>query len=456
MTPSGTVPGVISGVQPACAVLALLALLLLLAFDLERPALAAGDTPLSFDEALTLALDGANRAPADTAVQLAKVEALLGLGRPQAAAEAAIELADRLAGDAVALPAAVKSAPDAASTKNRQDLACALRLWMTARLRQALPLDEPRVQAHMNRLSAEPALSALRFWSESLAGRAPYRIAGGSLPAALELKRSTVWSRFHSRQLEGIEAAIGDATLALVFIDTGAQYTMLSVAAARAAGVVAAGRSSEMVGFATFDAVPAMIPELRLGSLVVRDVPVFVGDSPALARAKGQMAIGTDLLHHLRFTLDLDAGRAAIEPTAGALPLGQHPPAGAWQVRLWPLAQTCLAEAHLAGNRYARVLIDTGNWEGTFVSARWARRNDVSLSWERLGLWVPLGPQAGVLSGLELGGHDFDEHPVRGRLPAELDRLDLLDIIVGHDVLDHHRLTIDLAERLLRCERTLP
>ena len=401
--------------------------------------------PLSFVQSLTQSLDRADSAPDDPAAQLAKVDALLALGRAQAAEQAALELADRLAGDA-----------DAASAANRRQAAAALRLWTTARLRQAQPLDEPRLQSYLNGLTAEPALTALRFWSESLAGRAPYRIANGSPGTEIELKRSTVWSRFHSRQLEGIEASVGEAALPLVFIDTGAQYTMLSAAAAHAAGVVTAGRASEMVGFATFDAVPGMIPELRLGDLIIRDVPVFVGDSPALARAKGQMAIGIDLLHHLRFTLDLDANRAAIEPTAGAAPLGDAVPAGGWQVQLWPLAQTCLAEARLAGNCYARVLIDTGNWEGTFVSARWARRNDVRISDERHPLWTQLDPQAGVLSGLELGGQSIEDHPVRGRLPAELDRLDLLDIIVGHDLLDHHRVTIDLTERLLRCERTLP
>ena len=379
---------------------------------------------------MSRALDRADRAPGDAAAQLAKIEALLALGRRQAAEVAALELAvqiaelaDRLAigaregatGDGGAREGATGDIAQPDVTIGRQ-LAAALRLWTTARLRQAQPLDDPRIAAHLERLRGEPALAALRSWSESLAGRAPYRIASGSLAATLELKRSSVWSRFRSRQLEGLEATVGDVTLDRVFVDTGAQHTLLSPDAARAAGVTSGGRASEMVGFATFEAVPGLIRELRLGDLVVRDVPVFVGDSPALARAKGQMLIGTDLLCHLRFTLDLAADRAVIEPAATAAPLGPHAPPGGWQVRLWPLVQTCLAEARLDGGAYARVLIDTANWEGTYVSARWARRHDISLDAQRYLRWMPLEPASGPSIGLEFDGRSLGDHPVHGRL----------------------------------------
>ncbi len=429
---------------------------------------------------MSRALDRAVRAPGDAAAQLAKIEALLALGRPQSAEVAALELADQIAeladrlaigaregatgdtgarqgatGDTGARQGATRNTAQPDVTIGRQ-LAAALRLWTTARLRQAQPLDDPRIAAHLERLGGEPALAAVRSWSESLAGRAPYRIASGSLAATLELKRSSVWSRFRSRQLEGLEAAVGDVTLDRVFVDTGAQHTLLSPAAARAAGVTSGGRASEMVGFATFEAVPGLIRELRLGDLVVRDVPVFVGDSPALARAKGQMLIGTDLLCHLRFTLDLAADRAVIEPAATAAPLGPHAPPGGWQVRLWPLVQTCLAEARLDGGAYARVLIDTANWEGTYVSARWARRHDISLDAQRDLRWMPLEPASGPSIGLEFDGRSLGDHPVHGRLPAELDRLDLVDVIVGHEMLDRQRVTIDLSQRVLRCERSGP
>ncbi len=409
----------------------------------------------SLAEKLSAALDRAMHSPDDADAQLARIDALLALGRTQAAEEAAIELARQLT--ASSEPVALSPSESAGlAAKNRHDMVLALRLWTTARLRQAQPLDDPRVLQLLKHSTAEPALSALRFWCEALAGHAPYQVTSGSLATELELKRSTVWSGFHARQFEGIEAQIGDVTLPMVVIDTGAQHTLLSAPAAHAAGVVTASRASEMVGFASFEAVPGIVPELRLGNLVIRNVPVFVGDSPALLRAKGQMAIGTDLLQHLRLTLDLDAGRAVVEPAAGAAPLGEQAPQSGWQVRLWPLAQACLAEGQVAGHCHARVLIDTGNWDGTFVSARWARHNDVAVAVERQSRWMQWTPQAGFLAGLELGGLQIDEHPVRGRLPAELDRLDLVDIIVGHDVLDHHRVTIDLAERVLRCERTLP
>ncbi len=219
-----------------------------------RPLFADGELidQVSFAQSMLATLERAGRAPADAEAQIAKIEALLALGRAPAAEQAAVDLADR-----IALAAGSVSQPAGdASAHSRQQTTRALRLWMLARLRQALPLDDPRLNVHLDRLSAEPALSALRFWTASLAGRAPYRFASGSLPAELELKRSSVWSRFHSRQLESIQATIGRLTLPVVFVDTGAQYTLLSAAAARSAGVVTAEQSSEMVGFATFGASP--------------------------------------------------------------------------------------------------------------------------------------------------------------------------------------------------------
>jgi hypothetical protein len=282
------------------------------------------------------------------------------------------------------------------------------------------------------------------------------RIAADAGPAQLDIVRSTVWSRLRSREIYGVSAAIGLSRLPLVFVDTGAQYTILSATAARAAGVMTAGHGSPLVGFAKFSATPGLIPELRLGDLVIHDVPVFVGESPALARARGQMAIGNDLLEHLRVTLDLATDRATVEPAAGAASLGEFDSAKGWQARLWSFPQTCLAEAYIGDDRYARVLIDTGNWEGTFVSRRWAERQGIDIRAASNPLLRYFDLHARSRVGLELGGQTFDDHPLSGPLPAALDRLNLFDMIVGHDVLDRQRVTIDLTAGLLRCERTSP
>jgi hypothetical protein len=37
-------------------------------------------------------------------------------------------------------------------------------------------------------------------------------------------------------------------------------------------------------------------------------------------------------------------------------------------------------------------------------------------------------------------------------MPSELDRLDLVDVLVGRDVLEPYRLTIDLRHRVLRLQ----
>jgi hypothetical protein len=165
------------------------------------------------------------------------------------------------------------------------------------------------------------------------------------------------------------------------------------------------------------------------------------------------MALGVDLLHHLRVTLDMARHEAIVESAnSRSSETGWNKNDNAWQVRLWSFPQACVAEAQVGGQHPARVLIDTGNWQGTYVSSRWARRNQLALADVRHPLLQQVDGRSGTLEDLELGGQSFGDWPVRSALPAELDRLGLFDILMGHDLVGDQRITLDLAAGLLRCE----
>jgi len=53
-----------------------------------------------------------------------------------------------------------------------------------------------------------------------------------------------------------------------------------------------------------------------------------------------------------------------------------------------------------------------------------------------------------MLESLELGSQALPPWPVIDTLPSDLDRLNLVDVILGHDVLGPYQLTIDLPGRV--------
>jgi hypothetical protein len=54
-----------------------------------------------------------------------------------------------------------------------------------------------------------------------------------------------------------------------------------------------------------------------------------------------------------------------------------------------------------------------------------------------------------TLDMLELGSQSLATWPVADTMPADLDRLNQVDVIVGHDLLWPYQLTIDLPRRVL-------
>ena len=247
----------------------------------------------------------------------------------------------------------------------------ALRLWITARLRQAKNLDSAEVTSLVAELpTEEPGADLLRFWCDAFSAVEPYRIedAAGSVPSEVSPTRAaagTIWA-----DLNAIEARAGGAAMPMVFIDTGAQHTVMTRRAAEQAGVNVDQSDTQLIGFSEAKARPGVLDTLELGELTLHNVPVLVADSPPLVTANGQMALGTELMHHVRFTLDYPARRVFVERASEpyvAESQGSH-----WQIPLWTFSQSCVARGELEQGGAARVLVDTGNRTGTFVSARWA------------------------------------------------------------------------------------
>ncbi len=104
------------------------------------------------------------------------------------------------------------------------------------------------------------------------------------------------------------------------------------------------------------------------------------------------------------------------------------------------------------------MLIDTGNRLGTFASKRWARANlpnfyvptSKLLPWFKHRGYEMVGP-------LELGGRKLPNWPINGILPDELEELDLVDLLVGYNLLKNatgafqagaDQLTVKFNERI--------
>jgi hypothetical protein len=385
----------------------------------------AGQFEAFIDATLNAAQEQADNGP----LQMLATEALLAAGSNQAA-------------EASALGAAALVADDAATCGQ------ALKLWATARFRQQKPLDDPQFVALLAKLPAdEPAAQTLRFWQASLGGRTAFRLTAAAGAGPVEIPATHAAPGSVPAELNAVEARANGVALPLVFIDTGAQHTLLTVAAARAAGVAIGSAATHLVGFARLNARPATIETLELGGLTLHDVPVLVGDSAPLEALQGQMSLGTELMHHVRFTIDYPSRRVLAE---AANIRHAEPSTPIWEIPVWTFSQACLARGQLAGGAMARVLVDTGDRAGTFVSARWARRHLPNFQRSTSSLVFKVKPRNLSLDVLELGNQSLQDWPVSDTIPKNLERLDLVDVLLGHDVLGPYQLTIDLPQRVLQ------
>lgn len=387
-----------------------------------------------FAEYVAAAKAAAAAEPADPSLRIAQAESLAASGDLAACEQAALSAA-RLSLDDNDPPLAVQ----------------ALRLWITARLRQATNLDSADVAALVAELpTEEPGADLVRFWCDAFSTAEPYRIedAAGNTPSEVAPTRAaagTIWA-----DLNAIEARAGGAKMPMVFIDTGAQHTVMTRRAAEQAGVSVDQSDTQLIGFSEAKARPGVLDTLELGELTLHNVPVLVSDSPPLVTANGQMALGTELMHHVRFTLDYPARRVFVQRASE--PYVSESQSERWQIPLWTFSQSCVARGELEQGGAARVLVDTGNRTGTFVSARWARQHLARLQRPTSTLVFKFKHQNLSLDTMELGGTTLVDWPILDRLPNDLERLDLVDVLVGRDLLWAYRLTIDLPRRVLYLE----
>lgn len=379
-----------------------------------------------------------NDSAPSAARELIRSEALLASGR-----------------HAEAQPAALQAATLALRMGDTTTAEQALKLWVTARWREQQPLDSAEFAALLGQLPKDAdAPSVLRFWRDALADRTAFRVASSASDAACDVPLASSLSGSLPAELNAIEVQAGGATLSLVFIDTGAQHTLITVEAARSAGVRLGAGSARLVGFGGLDARPGVLDTLQIGALTMHDVPVLVGNSAPLKALKGQMALGTELMHHVRLTIDYPRRRVSASPASTTLG-GEASPA-VWEIPLWTFPQATLAEATLPDGQKARVLVDTGDRAGTFISARWARRNVPGFHRSNTPIVFKFKRRDLMLGQLELGNQTLVNWPVLDTMPGELERLDLVDVLVGHDVLWPYRVTIDLRQRVLRLEGEAP
>jgi Aspartyl protease len=384
-----------------------------------------------FEEFIDAAILAADEQPDHAALQWQKGEAQLASGRP-ADCEASARRAAILADD-----------------DEQWDLAVqALKLWATARFRQSKSLDDPALwQALAGLPSADANVQMLTHWRDALGQRPAYHIAAAS-NEPVELKPAMASPGTIPFELAAVQATANGAPMPRVFIDTGAHYTLITTEAARDAGVNFGDSHTQLIGFAGLVARPGVIETLELGDLILRDVPVMVGDSTPLVANAGQMSLGTELLYHVRFHIDYPARRVTAEPADRARAPGPSDPL--WEIPVWTFSQICLARGQSDRGPMARVLVDTGDRAGTFVSYRWARQHMPNLRGVTSAMVFRFKKRNMALDVLDLGSQTLRDWPVLDTIPTELDRLNQVDIILGHDLLWPYRLTIDLPHRELQ------
>ena len=384
-----------------------------------------------FEEFIDAALVAADEQPDRAALQLHNGEALLASGRTSDC-EASAKRAAVLAADRAEWELAVQ----------------ALKLWATARLRQSKSLDDASLWAALEKLPpSDASVQMLKHWRDALGQRTPYRVAAtGTEPVELQpaaAARGTI-----PFELAAVQAKANGVAMPRVFIDTGAQYTLITAEAARAASVQFGHSATQLIGFAGLVARPGVIESLDLGDLILYDVPVMVGDSTPLLANAGQMSLGTELMHHVRFHIDYPARRVTAEPADRAS--AKRPSDPIWEIPVWTFSQICLARGQFDGGPMARVLVDTGDRAGTFVSYRWARRHMPNLRGVSTAMVFRLKKRNMTLDRLDLGSQTLSDWPVLDTIPPELDRLNQVDIILGHDLLWPYQLSIDLPGRVLQ------
>lgn len=286
-----------------------------------------------------------------------------------------------------------------------------------------------------------------------LAGRPTYVVDAASRRSELELVRSGVFMGLAPYAMHGIPVTINGVSVPLAIIDTGASHTLISEQTAKGARVPVGTASRSAAGSLSFVARSGVVDELKIGGVVIRNLPVSVGNPPPMVMTKAKVAIGVDVMQHLRFTIDYPGRRVTVEPAVA--PMEEGDAASVWDIPLWTFSEHCLSQAKLENGAFVRTLIDSGNFAFTLVWPDWARQhfpNHKGAGGSML-LYAFSDPQHKI-RGLELGGRQLPEWPAVDMPPITLQGIDLLDLLMGHDLLSQYRVIIDMPGRRLRLVST--
>ena len=383
-----------------------------------------------YSEYVRAAIALADKTPDSAAALLEKLDALIATGRLTQAEK----LADRLCGSTRGWFRGVSA-----------DTAEALQCWTMIRLREGKSLEGGRASADAWQ---HPAVTELVYWKRKLAGKAPYGIPGKTSSSRIELHKSDVLFGLAPYKMHGITIRINGTEVPLAIIDTGASHTLLSTATAHEAGVEIGSDQRQAAGSLAFSARPALVRTLQIGDIVINDVPVTVGNPPPLVITKAKVALGVNLMHHLRFTIDYPEGKVLVEPARTARPVSTDDQT--WEIPLWTFTEHCLSQAQLPDGEFARVLIDSGNFAQTLVWPTWARHHIEGHpgATDSLLIFAFRQPHHQI-KGLRLGGRSMPEWPVMDMPPVTLRGVDLLDLLMGHDLLSQYVVTIDMRNRRL-------
>jgi predicted aspartyl protease len=336
------------------------------------------------------------------------------------------------------------------------DFGRAYQAWMEARMRQGKPLTDRTVDGYLATVTMSPGVdqrrvTAMAAWRDLLRGLPPYQIRSPkNAKAELEYQLTGILMGLIPERMNGITVKINGVDVPLAIIDTGASHTLIHDSIAEKAKVETGNHSHGAHGSLNFTAKSGVVRELKIGDIVLHNVPVNIGNPPPLVMTKAKAALGVDLMHHLQFTIDYPKKKVTVK-VADAAEEKPESPEKVWDIPLFPFSEHTLAEGTMPSGAKARVLIDSGNFAHTLLWAVWGKANIPGHRGPAKGLFeFATGDPNHKIVGLTLGGRKLPDWPAMDMPPVTLQGVDLLDLLMGHDLLSQYVVTIDMRGRRLR------
>jgi hypothetical protein len=396
-----------------------------------------------FSEYLPAAEGAARSNPKSAEIKLHLIDGLLSAGRLKEAETTALALA-RLEFGARGINRVSFTAHGAR----------AMRLWFDARIRQGKSLGgEGGPDADMLDMPWPNAeIAVQRSWRDLLRGEPTYQLVSNpSVGAEVTQEKAPVLFGLVPQKMHGISIKVNGVEVPLAIVDTGASHTLISDSVASKANVETADMRHGAFGSLNFTARPGLIRELQIGPIVLKNIPVSVGDPPPLVMTKAKAALGIDLMHHLRFTIDYAASKVRIQPARTTQVPAPAYPEAVWDIPLYTFGDHCMTEGKSSDGASARTLIDSGNFAQTLLWPKWGKEHIPQHKGPAKGLFeFAMSKPQYDLQNFKLGGRTLPKWSTMDMPPVTLQGVDLIDILMGHDLLSQYTVTIDMQNRRLR------